>query len=156
LPDGWFKKRKTTRKGYEMIEKIDHIAIAVKHMEDTLNMYRRAYGLETIKIETYEEVKTKIAFIPVDGCEIHILTPTEPGAGMIGQFLEEKGEGVHHIGLKVDDIESTMGRLEQSHTPCMNKIPMEVGDGSRVAFTNPLFAQNVLYELMEKRERNTE
>ena len=138
-----------------MIEKIDHIGIAVKNMDDTLNMYKRTYGLEAIKIEAYEEVKTKIAFIPVGGCEIHLLTPTEPGAGMIGQFLEEKGEGVHHVGLKVDDIEYTMGRLEQSHMPCMNKIPMEVGDGSRVAFSNPLFAQNVLYELMEKRERKT-
>jgi methylmalonyl-CoA/ethylmalonyl-CoA epimerase len=136
-----------------MIKRIDHIAIAVKNIDDTLNMYKRAYGLEGIKIKTYEEVKTKIAFIPLGECEIHLLTPIEPGAGMIGQFLEEKGEGIHHIGLRVEDIERTMESLEQSNTPCMDKKPVEVGDGSRVAFTDPKFTQNVLYELLEKWER---
>lgn len=138
-----------------MIKRIDHIAIAVKNIDDTLNMYKRAYGLEAIKIETYEEVKAIIAFIPVGECEIHLLTPTEPGAGMIGQFLEEKGEGIHHIGLRVENIERTMEWLEHINTPCMDKTPVEVGDGSRVAFTDPKFTQNVLYELLEKDERKT-
>jgi len=137
------------------MKKIDHVAIAVKNIHDVLDMYKKSYGLEATKIETYEEVKAIIAFIPVGECEIHLLTPTEPGAGMIGQFLEEKGEGIHHIGLRVEDIERTMERLEQSNTPCLDKIPVEVGDGSRVAFTNPLFTQNVLYELLEKHERKT-
>jgi 4-hydroxyphenylpyruvate dioxygenase-like putative hemolysin len=53
--------------------------------------------------------------------EIRLLTPTEPGAGMIGQFLEEKGEVIHHIDLRVVDIERTMEGLEQSNTPCMDK-----------------------------------
>ncbi len=138
-----------------MAMKIDHVAIAVKNIHDVLNMYKRTYGLEAIKIETYEEVKAIIAFIPVGEVEIHLIAPTEPGAGMIGQFLEEKGEGIHHIGLKVGDIERTMERLEQSNTPCMDKEPVEVGDGSRVAFTDPKFTQNVLYELLEKHEIKT-
>lgn len=138
-----------------MIKEIDHVAIAVKNIHDVLNMYKRTYGLEATKIETYEEVKAIIAFIPVGEVEIHLITPTEPGAGMIGQFLEERGEGIHHIGLRVEDIEYTIGRFEQSNTPCMDKIPVELGDGSRVAFTNPLFTQNVLYELLEVHERKT-
>ena len=138
-----------------MIKRIDHIAIVVKNIDDTVNMYKRAYGFEGIKIKTYEEVKTKIAFLPLGECEIHLLTPTEPGAGMIGQFLEEKGEGIHHIGLRVEDIERAMDRLEHSNSPCMNKKPVEVGDGSRVAFTDPKFTQNVLYELLEKGEKKT-
>jgi methylmalonyl-CoA/ethylmalonyl-CoA epimerase len=135
-----------------MIKKIDHIAIAVKNLEDTLNMYKEAYGFEGIKIKTYEEVKAKIAFISLGETEIHLIAPTEPGAGIMGQFLEEKGEGIHHIGLRVVDIERTIERLEQSNTPCMDKKPVEVGDGSRVAFTDPKFTQNVLYELLEKDE----
>lgn len=132
------------------MKKIDHVAIAVKNIYDALNMYKKSYGLEATKIETYEEVKAIIAFIPVGEVEIHLITSTEPGAGMIGQFLEERGEGIHHIGLEVGDIERTMERLEQSNTPCLDKTPVEVGDGSRAAFTNPSFTQNVLYELYEK------
>lgn len=63
---------------------------------------------------------------------------------MIAQILEEKGEVIHHIRLRVVDIERTMERLEQSNTPRMDRKPVEVGDGSRVGLTDPWFAQNVL------------
>lgn len=132
-----------------MIRKIDHIGIVVKNLNDALDMYRRAYGLEAKEIKTYEEVKATIAIIPLGEGEIHLITPTEQGLGVIGRFLEEKGEGIHHIGLRVENIEHTMARLENSDTPCLDKKPMEVG-GLRVAFTNQSFTQNVLYELLEK------
>ena len=132
-----------------MIKKIDHIAIAVKNMDDTLNMYKRAYGLEAIKIETYEEVKAIIAFIPVGECEIHLLTPTEPGAGMIGQFLQEKGQGLHHIGLMVEDIENTVERLKKTNITVSDKEFIQEIGNMKIALIEPEGTQNVLIELME-------
>ena len=134
-----------------MIKKIDHIGIAVKNLEDALDMYKRVYGLEAIKIETHEAIKVKIAFIPMGEVLIELLEATEPGAGRIGQFLEEKGEGFHHIALRVESINRAMEKLKQINIPLRDKEPRDGGDGSKIAFIEPEFTQNVLTELVERR-----
>lgn len=134
-----------------MIKKIDHIGIAVKNLEDALNMYKRVYGLDAIKIETHEDIKVKIAFIPIGEVLIELLEATEPGAGRIGQFLEEKGEGFHHIALRVESINRAMEKLKQINIPLRDKEPRDGGDGSKIAFIEPEFTQNVLTELVERR-----
>ena len=67
-----------------MIKKIDHIGIAVNNLEDALDIYKRIYGLNAIKIETHEDIKVKIAFIPLGEVLVELLQPTEPGVGRIG------------------------------------------------------------------------
>lgn len=133
-----------------MVRKIDHIGIAVKNIDETLTLYKMIYGLDAIKIETLGEIKVKIAFIPLGEVLIELLEPTEPGVGRIGQFLEEKGEGLHHIALRVDDIDRTMERLRQMKVPLRDKEPRNGGDGSRIAFIEPAFTKNVLTELVER------
>jgi len=133
-----------------MVRKIDHIGIAVKNLDETLTLYKTIYGLDAIKIETLGEIKVKIAFIPLGEVLIELLEPTEPGVGRIGQFLEEKGEGFHHIALRVDDIDRTIERLRQMKVPLRDKEPRNGGDGSRIAFIEPAFTKNVLTELVER------
>lgn len=132
-----------------MLKKIDHVAIVVKDLNQALEMYRKSFGLEAREIKTYEQIKATIAFIPFGDSEIHLITPMEHGSGMIGQFLAKNGEGIHHIGFQVDEIEHLMARLEHANTPCLTKEPEKVGS-LKVACTNPTFTQNVLYELLEK------
>lgn len=134
-----------------MIKKIDHIGIAVKSIEDALDMYRRVYGLEAIKIETHKDKEVKIAFIPIGEVYIELLEATAPGAGRIGQFVEEKGEGFHHIALRVEDIKKAMAGLEKSRVELRDKKPRDGGDGSKIAFVEPEFTQNVLTELVERK-----
>jgi methylmalonyl-CoA/ethylmalonyl-CoA epimerase len=134
-----------------MFKKIDHIGIAVNNMDKTLNIYREVYGLEAIKIETLEDIKVKIAFIPLGEVLIELLEPTEPGAGRIGKFLEEKGEGFHHVAFRVGDIDYTIRRLLEMHVPLRDTVPRDGGDGSRIAFIEPTFTQNVLMELVERK-----
>ncbi|HEA65501.1 MAG TPA: methylmalonyl-CoA epimerase [Desulfobacterales bacterium] len=138
-----------------MIKKIDHIGIAVKDLKNTLNMYKRVYGLEAIKIETHEDIKIKIAFIPIGEVLIELLEATEPGAGRIGHFLEEKGEGLHHIALRVESINRAMEKLKQINIPLRDKEPRDGGDGSKIAFIEPESTQNVLTELVERKREVT-
>ena len=139
-----------------MIKKIYHIGIAVKNLDNALNMYKRIHGLEAVKIEILKDIKVRIAFIPLGEVFIELLEPTEPGAGRIGQFLEEKGEGIHHIAFRVENIKQTLKGLKEMDVPLRDKEPRDGGDGSRIAFIEPMVTQNVLTELVERKQEGKE
>lgn len=134
-----------------MIKKVDHIGIAVKNLDEALSMYKRVYGLEPIKVERLEAIKVRIAFIPLGEVLIELLEPTEPGEGRIGQFLEEKGEGFHHIALRVESIHRAMEELRKMNISLKDKEPRDGGDDSKIAFIDPAFSNNVLTELVERK-----
>ncbi|MFZ5868126.1 MAG: VOC family protein [Thermodesulfobacteriota bacterium] len=138
-----------------MYQKIDHIGIAVHNLEEALKVYEGVYGLQPLKIETLEQLHVRIAFIPLGEVLIELLEPTEEGAGRIGQFLKEKGEGLHHIALRVQDIDAALGRLKEMGVPLRDKQPRPGGDDSRIAFMDPSFTQNVLTELVERKREVT-
>ena len=133
-----------------MIKKIDHIGIAVKNMTDAINTYKELYGLDAIRIETLHDIKVKVAFIPLGEVLIELLEPIEPGEGRIGVFLKEKGEGIHHIALRVENIEEAMEGLKKNHIQLRDENPRDGGDGSKIAFIEPVFTQNVLTELVQR------
>jgi methylmalonyl-CoA epimerase len=133
-----------------MIKKVDHIGIAVKSLSDAINTYKRLYGLDTIKIETLPNAKVKVAFIPLGEVLIELLEPLEPGEGRIGQFLVERGEGIHHIALRVDNIHRALERFKEMNISLKDEKPRDGGDGSQIAFIEPAFTQNVLTELVER------
>jgi len=134
-----------------MIEKIDHIGIAVKNLDKSLDDYKRVYGLEPLKIEILEDIHVRMAFIRVGEVLIELLEPTEPGEGRIGQFLEKNGEGFHHIAYRVDDIDNEMERLKKDDIQLRDKAPRDGGDESRIAFIEPQFTKNILTELVERK-----
>ena len=138
-----------------MIKKIDHIGIVVEKLDEAINMYGKAYGLKPIKMETIEAAQVKIGFIPLGEVLIELLQPTEPGAGRIGKFLAEKGEGFHHIALRVGDLDATMEKLKGSMV-FRDKEPRTGADKSRIAFIEPEFTQNVLTELVERKREVSE
>jgi methylmalonyl-CoA epimerase len=82
---------------------------------------------------------------------IELLEPTEPGVGRIGQFLEEKGEGFHHIALRVESIHRAMEELGNMNVSMKDKEPRDGGDDSKIAFIDPAFSNNVLTELVERK-----
>ena len=139
-----------------MLKKVDHIGIAVEDMDRTLKLYKGIYGLEAIKTVTLKEAKLKIAFIPLGEVLIEFLQPTEPGEGRIGQFLKEKGEGLHHIALRVENIDRALEALRKMEVPLRDKEARDGGDGARIAFIEPTATQNVLTELVERKRELTE
>ncbi|MBU1157595.1 MAG: VOC family protein, partial [Proteobacteria bacterium] len=120
-----------------MLKKIDHIGIAVHDMEEGLRVFQDVFGLKPIKIETLEDISVKIAFLPLGEVLIELLQPTAPGAGRIGQFLQEKGPGFHHIAYRVDSIDQALAALKQKGVPMRDEAPRPGGDDSRIAFMDP-------------------
>lgn len=134
-----------------MLKKIDHIGIVVKDLDAALDMHKKAYGLKAMKTETLKAMNVKIAFIPLGEVLIELIEPIEHGVGRIGQFLEEHGEGFHHIAYRVEDIEYAMQILDRANIQARDKEPRSGADESRIAFIEPEFTQNVLIELVERK-----
>ncbi|RLB31048.1 MAG: methylmalonyl-CoA epimerase [Deltaproteobacteria bacterium] len=133
-----------------MLEKVDHIGIAVNKLEPALKFYEEVMGLKPLKIETLDEISVRIAFLPLGEILIELLEPTAKGAGRIGQFLEERGPGFHHIAYRVKSIQQAIEALRQRGVALRDEIPRPGGGGSLIAFIEPRETQNVLTELVER------
>ena len=127
--------------------KLDHIGIAVNSIENAA-IYK-ALGLDIEHVETVETQKVKTAFLSVGDANLELLEPTSPDS-TVAKFIEKRGEGIHHICLRVDDIESHLGRLKAEGYRLINEHPVPGAHGCRVAFLHPAAGNGVLIELSEK------
>lgn len=128
---------------------IHHIAIAVNDLEAALAFYRDALGLEVTQRREVPEEGVEIAFLPAGEGEIELLRPLDPEGG-VARFLEKRGEGLHHICLRVDDITAAMERLRAAGAILLSEEPRIGADGTRYVFIHPRSAHGVLLELYEK------
>ncbi len=131
-----------------MIEKLDHIGIAVSDIDDAMKFYS-ALGLSCTHVEDVSEQKVKIAFLPAGDVNLELLQSTDP-EGALAKFIEKKGEGVHHIAFKVADIEKALTQLKERGMELIDSIPRKGAHGSKIAFLHPKSAHGVLIELVEK------
>ena len=129
------------------IKGIDHIGIAVKNLEEAAKLYTDL-GLTVEGTETVESQKVKVAFIPVGQSRVELLEPTAPD-GPTAQFIEKKGEGIHHIALKVDNVEKALEELSAKGYQLIDKVPRPGAGGHRIAFLHPKSTKGVLLELSE-------
>jgi methylmalonyl-CoA/ethylmalonyl-CoA epimerase len=127
--------------------RLDHIGIAVRSLE-AARIYE-LLGLEVGHVETVETQKVKTAFLSVGDSNLELLEPTSPDSP-IAKFIEKRGEGIHHICLRVDDIESHLERLKAAGYRLVNEAPVPGAHGCRVAFLHPSAGNGVLIELSEK------
>jgi methylmalonyl-CoA/ethylmalonyl-CoA epimerase len=127
---------------------LDHVGIAVADLEAALRFYRDALGLE---IETPEEVasqRVRAHFIPAGEAALELLEATAPDSP-IAKYLEKRGPGLHHITLRVDDIDAALAQLKARGVRLIDDRPREGAHGSRVAFIHPASAHGVLVELKQ-------
>ena len=129
--------------------KLDHIGIAVKSL-DAAKVYE-AMGLTIEHVETVETQKVKTAFLSVGDSHIELLEPTGPDS-TVAKFIEKRGEGIHHICLRVDNIEEHLENLKAKGYRLINEAPVPGAHGCRVAFLHPSAGNGVLIELSEKVE----
>ena len=128
-----------------MIQRIDHLGIAVRSLAETVKYYEQALGL---KCEHYEEVpsqKVKTAFFDVGGVHIELLEPTSPES-TIAQFIEKRGEGIHHIAFATDNIEGQLAGAKSAGVKVLHEVPFEGAAGKLVAFLHPKSSFGVLTE----------
>jgi methylmalonyl-CoA epimerase len=127
--------------------RLDHIGIAVKSL-DAAKIYE-ALGLTIDHVETVETQGVRTAFLAAGDAMIELLEPSGPQS-TIAKFIEKRGEGIHHICFRVDDIEAQLARLQQQGYRLINESPVPGAHGCRVAFLHPAAGNGVLIELSEK------
>lgn len=129
---------------------LDHIGIAVRSIEDA-RVYR-ALGLDVDHVETVDSQGVKTAFLSVGDSNLELLEPTSADSP-VGKFIARRGEGIHHICLRVDDIDAHVERLKGEGFRLINENPVPGAHGCRVAFLHPAAGNGVLIELSEKIKR---
>ena len=129
------------------IKKINHVAIVVNDIDESLKFWATALGLELHHVEDVPSQASKVAFIPVGESEIELVQPTTEDSGMAA-YLEKRGEGMHHLCIEVDDIEAKMQELKDAGIRLINDVP-QVLPGRKMAFIHPKSASGVLVELYE-------
>lgn len=129
--------------------KLDHIGIAVKNLDETLKFYTEALGLELHGMETVEEQKVKVAFLPVGDTEVELLESTSPD-GPIARFIEKKGEGIQHMAFKVENIEEAIAHMKEKGFRMIDEKPRYGAGGAKIAFMHPKSSHGVLVELSER------
>lgn len=128
---------------------LDHIGIAVKSLESA-KLYE-ALGLTIDHVEVVETQKVKTAFLSVGDSNLELLEPTSPDSS-VAKFIEKRGEGIHHICLRVDDIEAHLARLQEQGFRLINERPVPGAHGCRVAFLHPAAGNGVLIELSQRND----
>jgi methylmalonyl-CoA epimerase len=128
--------------------KIDHLGIAVRSLDQALSFYRDQLGLDISMRETVVQEKVNVAMLPVGEPRIELLEPTEADS-VIGKFLDKRGEGLHHVALKVPDLNASVERLRASGARLLNE-PRAGAGGHLYVFVHPSSTGGVLIELIQE------
>ncbi|MEW6034881.1 MAG: methylmalonyl-CoA epimerase [Chloroflexota bacterium] len=132
-----------------MIKGMNHVAIVVRNLDESVKLYQDLFGLKPSKIETVPEQGVKAALIPLgQGGEVELLEPINPNTG-VAKFLETKGEGIHHICLDVDDVDAELARLAAGGVQLIDKVGRK-GLAGKVGFIHPKSVKGVLVELAQR------
>ncbi|HHY36472.1 MAG TPA: methylmalonyl-CoA epimerase [Firmicutes bacterium] len=131
------------------ISKIDHIGIAVKDLEEALKLYRDILQLEVKGVEEVPDQKVKVAFIPVGESKVELLEPTS-GDSPVAKFIEKRGEGIHHLTLRVDNLEKALEEAREAGIRLIDEKPRLGAGGAKIAFLHPKSTGGVLLELCER------
>ncbi len=135
-----------------MLQKIDHIGIAVKSIEDARKYYENALGLKCEGVEEVADQKVKTAFFVVGGVHIELLEPTSPDSP-IAKYLEKNPHGgIHHIAFLTDDVKSELKSVSEKGVVLINVEPKIGAHGKQIAFLHPKSTFGVLTELCQNGE----
>lgn len=128
------------------ISKIEHIGIAVESLEKAITYYETLLGTKCYAIEEVADQKVRTAFFKVGETKIELLESLDP-EGPIGKFLEKKGQGVHHIAFKVDDVTEALKEVESNGIQLIDKKARNGAEGLAIGFLHPKSTFGVLTEL---------
>ncbi|MEQ8762993.1 MAG: methylmalonyl-CoA epimerase [Planctomycetota bacterium] len=132
-----------------MLDKLNHIGIAVTDIESAARLYRDVLGLEVIGEEVVEDQKVRTLKLKVGEVTIELLEPTAADSP-ISKFLEKRGGGIHHLAYDVEDLEATLAKLKDAGLQLIDEEPRIGAGGHRIAFVHPKATAGVLTELIEE------
>ena len=131
-----------------MAVKINHIAVVVQSIEKALEIYRDVIGLPVDHVAEESIEQVRVAFLPTASGEIELVEPTTSDSG-VAKFLAKRGEGLHHICLEVESIETSICEMQARGMEVLQE-PRFNQRGEKYIFIHPKSAHGVLIELYER------
>ncbi len=128
-----------------MIKQIDHLGIAVRSLDESVEYYEKTLGLKCEKREEVASQKVRTAFFHCGEVHLELLEPTAEDSP-IAKFLEKNGEGIHHIAFYTDDIKGQLQQAKDSGVKLIHEEPFEGAANKLVAFLHPKSTHGVLTE----------
>jgi len=132
-----------------LLVEIDHVAIAVHDLDAAIEYYRSVYGAEVVHREKVESDGVEEALIAVAQSYIQLVCPTRDDSPVAG-FLERRGEGLHHVGYRVEDCAVALQAVRDAGGKLIDEAPRPGSRGTTVAFVHPKGAFGTLVELVEE------
>lgn len=129
-----------------MINRIDHLGIAVTSLAEAVPVWEKILGVACERIEEVQSQKVKTAFFNVGGVHIELLEPTSPDSP-IAKAIASRGEGVHHVAFATDDVAAQLAVAKAAGVKLINETPVPGAGGKQVAFLHPKSMRGVLTEL---------
>lgn len=133
------------------VTNIEHIGIAVKSIDEAKKFYEEVLGLKCYAEEEVISQKTKTAFFMVGQTKIELLESIDV-TGPIAKFIENKGEGVHHIAFAVNNLKDSLKETESKGVQLIDKEPRPGAENLNIAFIHPKSTKGVLVEFCEKKQ----
>ena len=131
------------------MNKIEHIGIAVKNLEESINLYENLLGISCYKREDIISESVTTAFFKTGESKIELLGATSKDS-VIAKYIEKKGEGIHHIAFEVNDIFAEIERLKKLDFIFVNDIPKKGAEHKIICFLHPKTTNGVLIELCQE------
>ncbi len=124
------------------IKKINHIAVAVENIEQATEFWQGILGLDLEHVEEVQSQHAKVAFFPCGDSEVELVQPTDPESGT-AKFIQNRGAGIHHLCLEVEDIDAALQELKARGVRLINETAL-VEEGRKMAFIHPKSSGGVL------------
>jgi len=135
-----------------MITGINHIGIAVRDLNESMDLYGKIFSVIQFHIETVETQKVEIASFKVGNVLIELTSPTDEQSP-IAKFIEKRGEGIHHVAFGTDDINESLENLKENKIKLVNNEPVEGAHNMLIAFLHPKSTGGVLMELCQPKNK---
>ncbi|HUC37621.1 MAG TPA: methylmalonyl-CoA epimerase [Acidimicrobiales bacterium] len=132
-----------------LITQIDHVAIAVEDLDSAVSYYAGTFGSQVAHRERVDSDGVEEALIAVGGSYIQLVSPTRPDSP-VAKFLERNGEGLHHVGYRVDDCAVALAAVKEAGGRLIDEQPRPGSRGTTVAFVHPKGAFGTLVELVQE------
>jgi methylmalonyl-CoA/ethylmalonyl-CoA epimerase len=126
---------------------INHVAIAVSDIDESLALYRRIFSLPETEVEELEDQGVRAALVTVGGSQLEFIAPTDPEGG-VARFIAKRGEGLHHVCFEVDGLQGTLDALDKEGVGLIDREPRE-GLSGMIGFLHPKSTGGVLVELVD-------
>jgi methylmalonyl-CoA epimerase len=127
---------------------VQHIGIAVRDMDASIETFEKLFGVRCGSREKIEASKVEVAFFDLGNAHVELVSPVDQESP-ISRYLDKRGNGIHHICFDVEGIDEWLETLKSKDVRLLDETPREGASGRRVAFINPSSAGGILFELSE-------